>query len=67
VILDERDPFSSVVVHTRSRNAHTHKTHITKMKNKIIIPSSWLASLLFLFSLFCFSPVLGDEYDHKVK
>ena len=64
MILDERDPFSSVV-HTRSRNAHTHKTHITKMKNKIII-LSWLASL-FLFSLFCFSPVLGDEYDHKVK
>lgn len=58
---------SSVVVHTRSRNAHTHaKKHVTKMKNKIIIPSSWLLASLFL-ALFCFSPVLGDEYDHKVK
>jgi hypothetical protein len=32
------------------------------MKNEII--ASWLASLFLL--LFC-APVLGDEYDHKVK
>jgi len=64
VILDERDPFFSCCAHALAKR--THKKHATKMKNKIIL-SSWLASLLFLFSLFCFSPVLGDEYDHKVK
>jgi len=58
---------SSSVVYARL-NAHAHIKEITKMKNKIMSASSWLASLLFL-AFFCLpaSVVLGDEYDHKVK